>query len=203
MDTRAGSVAFLAAALHLLAALSLLLLLQPALPGAAYPARIAYLETHRAAWTLGWLTWQLAAMSLLALMAVLALRFRGTVAVTAMCIAAAAFSIDFASESRYMGVLPELRGDAFAALDRELDVLIGFAANGLYTIALALLVGAGWRALPSAARILAVPVVASGLALAAASLAHDARAETISSAVLFPLLVLWMIVVGLWLRRNA
>jgi hypothetical protein len=196
-------VAFAAAALHLLAALALLALLRPALPGTAVPDRIAYLGSHRIAWTLGWLTWQVAAMSLLAFLAVLALRFRGVIAITAMCIAAAAFSIDFASESRYLGVLPELRGEAFVALDRELDVLIGFAANGLYTIALALIALAGWRELPRAARVLVVPVVASGLALAIASLVHDARAEMLSSALLFPLLVSWMVVVGLWLRNNA
>jgi hypothetical protein len=180
----------------------MLFLLRRGLPGFADDERVAYIATHRAAWLGGWLLWQIAAISLLAFYGVLALRFRGVLSLTAMAVAVAGFSIDFATEARYLGVLPELRGEAFAMLDRELEVLIGYGANGLYTVALVLLVVAGWRELPRFALALAGPVAASGFALALASLAHDARMETVTSAILFPLFTLWVIVVGLWLRRS-
>ncbi|HVG25191.1 MAG TPA: hypothetical protein VND45_13625, partial [Thermoanaerobaculia bacterium] len=122
--------------------------------------------------------------------------------ITAMCVAAAGVSLDIACESRYMAVLPGLRGEAFALLDRELEVLIGYGANGLYTLALLLLVAAGWRVLPKTALALAGPVGASGVALALASLRGDPRLETLASAALFPLFTLWLVVIALWMRKN-
>jgi len=199
---RDSHFAWFAAATHIVAAAAMLLLLREGLPGAPDDQRIAWIASHRLSWTVGWLLWQLAAVSLMAFYAVVAMRVRGALAIAAMCTAAAGLSIDIASESRYIGILPDLRGAEFAALDRELEVLIGYAANGLYTVALILLVIAGWRILPRFALWLAGPVVASGFALAVASLLHDPRLETITSAILFPLFTLWIVVVGLWLRKN-
>lgn len=199
---RSSTIAWIAAATHVAAALGMLVLLRPGLPGFEEWERLAWMHGHRAAWLGGWMLWQLAALSLLAFYATLALRFRGALSVTAMCAAAAGVALDIACESRYMAVLPELTGDAFAALDRDLEVLIGYGANGLYTVALMLLVFAGWRELPKSALALSVPVILAGFALALASLAHSPRWETITSAVLFPLFTLWIVLVGLWLRRN-
>lgn len=198
---RPSAIAFFAAATHVAAALGMLVLLRRGLPGFPEDERLAYIAAHRAAWIGGWMLWQLAAVSLIAFYAVLALRFRGPLSFTAMGVAAAGIALDIACESRYMAVLPELRGDAFAALDRELEVLIGYGANGLYTVALLLLVIAGWRELPRLARVIAVPVIAAGFALAIASLQHDPQLETITSAILFPLFTLWIVIVGVWLRR--
>ena len=195
-------MAWLAATTHILASIAMVTLLRRGLPGFADEERLAYIASHRAAWMFGWMVWQVAALSLLAFYGVLAMRFRGVLSITAMAAATAGLAIDFICESRYIGVLPELHGEAFAALDRELEVLIGYAANGLYTVALVLLVIAGWRQLPKAALGLAGPVAASGFALAHASLAHNARLEFITSAILFPLFTLWVFVVGLWLRRS-
>ena len=195
-------MAWLAAATHIIASFAMLLLLRRGLPGFAEEERLAYIASHRTAWIFGWIVWQIAAISLLAFYGVLAMRFRGALSIAAMASATAGLAIDFICESRYMGVLPDLRGEAFTALDRELEVLIGYAANGLYTVALVLLVIAGWRQLPTLALALAGPVAASGFALAFASLAHNARLEFITSAILFPLFTLWVIVVGLWLRRS-
>lgn len=185
-------VAWLAAATHVIASLAMLVWLRGGLPGAPDDVRAGYIATHRAAWIGGWLLWQLAAVSLIALYAVLALRFRGVLSIVAMSAAAAGLSLDIACESRYMA----------GSLDRELEVLIGYGANGLYTLAFALLVVAGWRVLPKFALALAAPVIASGVALAIASLQHDARLETITSAILFPAFTLWIVVVALWLRKG-
>lgn len=200
---RDSQVAWLAAVTHVVAAVAMLAFLRRGLPGFPEDERLAYIATHRAAWIAGWLLWQIAAVSVVAFYAVLALRFRGVLSVTAMAAAAAAISIDISCEARYMGVLPELRGEAFALLDRELEVQIGYAANGLYTLAFVLLVVAGWRVLPKAALVLAGPVAACGFGLSLASLRGDARLETLASALLFPLFTLWIILVARWLRRNA
>ena len=194
--------AWLAAAMHAVAAAGMAFLLRRGLPGFPEDERLAYMATHRAAWLGGWLIWQLAAISLMAFYAVLALRLRGVLSVTAIACGAAGLALDIGCESRYMGVLPELRGETFAALDRELEVLIGYGANGLYTVALVLLVIAGWRVLPKTALALAGPVAASGFALALASLFHDSRLETITSAILFPLFTLFVVVIALWLRKE-
>ena len=122
--------------------------------------------------------WQVAAISLIGLYGVLALRFRGVLSVMAMGVATAGWrSISFAR--RATSAFSRVRGAAFAALDAS-GGADRYAANGLYTVALVLLVIAGWRELPRFALVLAVPVVVSGFALAAASLAHDARLETSS-----------------------
>ena len=199
---RSSHIAWIAAATHVVAAAGMLFLLRRGLPGFAEEERLAYIATHRATWLGGWLMWQLAAISLMGFYVVLAGRLRGPLAITALPVAAAGLALDIACESRYMGVLPELRGDAFAALDRELEVLIGYGANGLYTVALVLLVIAGWRVLPKLAIALAAPVAASGFALALVSLLHDARLEMITSAILFPLFTLFVVVIALWLRKE-
>ncbi|MGZ5443721.1 MAG: hypothetical protein ACXW31_16430 [Thermoanaerobaculia bacterium] len=199
---RSSHIAWFAAATHVVAAAGMLFLLRPGLPGFPEDDRLAYMAMHRAAWIGGWLLWQLAAISLMGFYVALAGRLRGPVAMTALAPAAAGLSLDIASEARYMGVLPELRGEAFAALDRDLEVLIGYGANGLYTVALVLLVIAGWRVLPKPALALAGPTAASGFALAIASLRHDPRLETITSAILFPLFTLFIVVIALWLRNQ-
>jgi hypothetical protein len=200
---RPSTAAWFAAATHILASFAMLLLLRRGLPGFADDERLAYIAAHRAAWVGGWMLWQCAAISLIAFYGALALRFRGVLSVAAMGVATAGMAIDFICETQYIGVLPDRAGAAFTALDRELEVLIGYAANGLYTVALLLLVIAGWRELPRVARVLAAPVIATGFVLCAASLRHDARLEMISSAILFPLFTLWIMVVGLWLRRSG
>lgn len=200
--TRASNIAWLAAATHIVASAAMLLFLRDGLPGTSDDARLAYIASHRAAWMSGWLLWQLAAVSLIAFYAVLALRFRGPLSAAAMAIGAAGLSLDIASESRYMDVLPALRGEAFAALDRELEVLIGYGANGLYTLAFVLLAIAGWRAIPATARIMTWPVALSGFALAGASLQHNPAMETATSALLFPLFTFWIVVIALWLKKE-
>ncbi len=203
MTQRDASIAWFAAAAHVVAAAAMLVLLREGLPPITDEERLGYIATHRAAWTFGWLTWHVAVLSLLALYSVLALRFRDAWSVTAVAIATAGAAIDLATQSRYIAILPELRGEAFAALDRDLEVQTAYAANGLYTVALILIVLAGWRELPRLALALAGPVAAAGFALALAALQHNASYEILSSAILFPLFVLWTIVVARWLRDHA
>ena len=195
-------VAWFAAAAHFVAAVAMLLFLREGLPGFAEEQRLAYMNANPMIWASGWLSWHVAAISLLALYVVLAMRFRDVLSATAVAVATAGLSLDIMCEAKYIGVLPHLHGAEFQRLDRELEVLIGYAANGLYTIAFILLVLAGWRGLPKLALLLAGPVAASGTALALASLRHDPRLQTITSALLFVSLIAWMVVVARWLRQD-
>lgn len=192
-------IAWFSAAAHLAAAAAMVLFLRPGLPPFAEEERLAHMGT---AWTLGWLLWHVAAISLVALYAVLALRFKGILSITAMAAATAGLALDITCEAKYIGILPQLRGYEFARLDRELEVLIGYAANGLYTVGFALLVIAGWRVLPKLSLVFGGFVIGGGLALAIASLRADARLETLTSAILFSSLLVWMVLVARWLASE-
>lgn len=200
--TKDTTLAWLAVATHLVASAAMLLLLREGLPPASDAERIAFIAAHRAGWTAGWLTWQLAVVSLIALYAVLARRLGGSLPLTALAIGTAGAAIDIATNVRYIVILPRLSGDAFALLDRELEAMTGYAANGLYTLAFVLFVIAGRVVLPRLANALAIPIAISGFALAIGALLHDARIELISSAILFPLFTLWTILIARWLRSE-
>ena len=197
-----AAIAWLAVVTHLVASAAMLVLLRRGLPPALDEERIGYIATHRLAWTGGWLTWQIAVLSLIAFYAVLALRLGGALSWAALAIGTAGASIDIATQVRYVTVLPELRGEAFALLDRELEALTGYAANGLYTVAFVMFVVAGWRVLPRPAILLAPPIAISGFALAAGAMLHHWRIEIVSSAILFPLFIVWTIVIARWLRSE-
>ena len=193
-------VAWFAAAAHFVAAAAMLFLLREGLPGFPEETRLAHMQGG--GWFFGWVLWHIAAISLVALYIVLALRFRDVLSYTAVAVATAGMALDFICEAKYIGVLPHLRGEEFERLDRELEVLIGYAANGLYTIAFALLIVAGWRVLPRLALALAAPVLGGGLALALASIKGDARLATVSSAILFVSLIAWIAIIARWLRSE-
>jgi hypothetical protein len=199
--TRDSTIAWIAAAAHIVAAAAMLLLLRAGLPPAPDDERIAYITTHRIAWTNGWLTWQFAVITLIALYAVLARRFGGALPLAALAIGTAGASIDVATQMRFIVILPKLQGEAFALLDRELEAMTGYAANGLYTLAFVLFVVAGWREMPKLANALAAPIAVGGFALAIAALMHHALGEIVSSAILFPLFTLWTILIARWLRN--
>ena len=198
---RDSNIAWLAAAVHVIAAAAMLLFLREGLPPAVDDERLAYIASHRALWTAGWLAWQLAVLTLIALYAVLAQRLGGAIPLAGLAIGTAGASIDIATQMRYIVVLPRLDGDAFALLDRELEAMTGYAANGLYTLAFVLFVAAGWRVMPRLANMLAPPIAVAGFALAVAALMHHALAEIVSSAILFPLFTLWTILIARWLRN--
>lgn len=200
--TQDSNIAWLAVATHVVASAAMLLLLREGLPPASDAERIAFISAHRAAWTIGWLTWQLAVVSLIALYAVLAKRFGGPLPLAALAIATAGAAIDIATNVRYIVILPRLNGEAFALLDRELEAMTGYAANGLYTLAFVLFAIAGRYELPRLANVLATPIAISGFALAIGAMLHHAPAEIVSSAILFPLFTLWTILIARWLRSG-
>src|SRR5262245_40521917 len=74
-------------------------------------ARLQFITDHTAAWTAAWLTWMLAALSILFFFASFASAHacsRGTALGTAVLIGVVAVAIDLSAETIELGILPEL-----------------------------------------------------------------------------------------------
>jgi hypothetical protein len=199
--TRDEAIAWAAAGTHVLSSAASLLLMRGGLPPFDDEARLAYIVAHRAAWTFGWMTWHLSVLTLISLFAVLALRLGDSLSWSALAIASVGAAIDLPTQVRYYVTIPEVRGEAFVLLDRELQAMTAYAANGLYTLAFLLVAIAGWRLLPALARVLAGPIAVAGFAFSIGALQHNVLVEIVSSALLFPLFILWTISVARWLRN--
>jgi hypothetical protein len=204
---READVAWAAAATNLIAALCLATILRPGLPGTGRDAiaRGTYVRTHVVLWRTGWLAWHAAALTLLALLVVLALRVRRTsplVSAVALVCATAGIAADLSAEAMLMAVLPSVGGTAFAAVERASLVLTGYVGNGLYSLAGALLTAAIYRQLPRAVAILAAVVWGAGFFLSAATLVDSVRLEVAATAVLMPAFVVFAALLARWLRDS-
>jgi len=114
----------------------------------------------------------------------------------------AGLAADLGAQTLYMGVLPGLGPDAFAAVEAAAGTLTGYLGNGLYTVAGLLLTWAGLGHLPRYLVALGLVVWTAGLGLSAASLGHSASGQFWSTAVLMPTLVVWLVLVGRGLERG-
>jgi hypothetical protein len=195
-----ATLAYATAAMHVIASVAMLVVLRYGLPGYSPEERLLFIHSHETAWRGAWLIWHVAALLVVAFFIVLAFRYR---AWWAIVMSLAAVVIDLTSEQQYMRVLPLLGGGAFVTLDQRLGLLIGGAANGLYTLALVLIAMAGWHDLPPPIATMVFPIVTAGVALSVASLLHSALGATVASAALFPLFTIWLLMVGRWLQRSA
>ena len=204
----AGRAAFVAAGVHVLAVVVMLLWLQPGLPvaGSTLPQRMAYVAEHTAAWWAGWLVWQAADLALLAFYVGLAgcwWRLAPIRCGVALLSAAAGVADDAGAQAIYMGLAPRLDPQGFAVAEAVTGVLTGYVANGLYTVAGMLLVWAGAPALPRHLLLLSVPVWAAGVGLSAASLAGSTTGQFWSVALLMPAFIVWSGLMGQWLTTRA
>jgi hypothetical protein len=204
----AGRAAFVAAGVHVVAAVAMLLWLQPGLPvaGSTVPQGMAYLAEHTVAWWVGWLIWQAADLALLAYYVGLAGRWwRGAPIRCGVALlgAAAGVGADVGAQAIYMGVAPRLDAQGFAVAEAVVGVLTGYVANGLYTVAGMLLVWAGARDLPRHLLLLSLPVWGAGVGLSAASLAGSATGQFWSVALLMPAFIVWSGLMGRWLTTRA
>jgi hypothetical protein len=184
--------AYFCAAANLAAALALLTVLAPGTPLVDEPARAAYVREHVALWRAGWSLWVVAAVSLLVFYRWWGVRVgarRGPLA-----FAVAGFAADVVAETLLIAVAPD-RPD----VARPAFALTGGVANGLYTLAGALLTlrTPGMRA-PFAAWTWAV--WGTGAALSAAAIVEAPLLVAGASAVLFVLFVPWCVAMG---RRLA
>ncbi len=126
--------------------------MRPGTPIVAAAARAAYLATHPIGWSAGWVTWMLCALALLAFVA--ALRGHGRRSDLALALVAAGAAVDLTCDTLYLTVLPAIAeregaSTLFLALERSLGAAGAVVANGLYSIAVAVL---SLEAFPPAAR---------------------------------------------------
>ena len=167
-------------------------MLAPGTPLVPEAARAAYVRDNVAVWRAGWSLWIVAAVSLLLFYRWWSVRIgapRGPLALATL-----GFAADLVAESLLIAVAPDRPEVA-----RPSFVLTGAVANGLYTLAGALLT----LRTPGVRGAFAAwtwAVWAAGGALSAAALLEAPLAVGAASAALFVLFVPWCVAMG---RRLA
>jgi hypothetical protein len=198
--TTARRVAFVAAAANGLAGALTLLVLRHGLPPVARAARVAYVSSHLVSWRLGWLSWNLAAISLVGLLLCLAARWRSRAAllcIMAVVLATAGLASDLGAEALLAGLTPTSASE-LGRVQAEGLLLTGYAANGLYTVAGILVTAAGRRELPPELVALGGLVWAAGLLLSAATLVGSTDGEAIATGIAIGSFVVWAVLLGRW-----
>lgn len=184
--------AYFCAAANLAAAIALVTVLAPGTPLVPEHARAAYVRDHVAAWRAGWSLWVVAAVSLLLFYRWWSARIgaaRGPLALATL-----GFAADLVAESLLIVVAPDRPEVA-----RPSFLLTGAVANGLYTLAGALLT-IRTPGLRGAFPAWTWAVWGAGGALSAAALLEAPLLVAGASAVLFVLFVPWCVAMG---RRLA
>lgn len=205
---QAATAAYIAAAVNLAAGLVMLVAIRYGIPAGEsdLSARIAYVGNHLLAWRLGWLVWNLAAISLLGFFVVLAARWRErapSLCGLALLCAAAGLAADLGAETILVVVSPGLRGETYAVVESIAVALTGYLGNGLYAVGGILLTVAGRRDLPPMLLWLAAAVWTVALWLSVATLVSSNAGQFASAAALMPLFVLWAALTGRWLSRAS
>jgi hypothetical protein len=204
----AATAAYIAAAVNLAAGLVMLLVLRHGIPAGEsdLSTRIDYIAEHMTIWRIGWLVWNLAAISLLGFYVALAEHWRQKAPILcglALLCAAAGLAADLGAETILAAVSPGLHGESFAVVESVAVSLTGYLGNGLYAVAGILLTVAGRLELPSGLLWLAAAVWTAALWLSAAALVSSAAGQFVSAAALVPLFVLWAGLTGRWLSGRA
>jgi hypothetical protein len=160
--------------------------------------RATYIAGHALLWRTGWAVWMMAGISLVAFFAWWGAWISShRLDLLALVIALTGLVFDLSAESLLIGWLPD-RIDTVAPLA---SVLTGGAANGLYSVAGALLTLCT-PALRGALRALAWAVWASGFALTIFTISGSVSGMVISTAALMTLLCPWVAAFGWQLTRE-
>ncbi len=193
------------------AALGMLVIyLQPgSLVEADAGVRAEYVASHTTAWTIGWATWMAAAASLVGFYAwwgggvtrttggspeSFQRHPRAACATVAVLIAALGMVCDFSGEgSAILRLVEHAPADAvgFTCVERDFTLLSAGAANGLYTIGGVLLTLVTPN-LPRWIRGAMWVTWLAGAAMTLAAIANNVPGMVFSTAVLFPLLLVWI-----------
>jgi hypothetical protein len=200
--SRLSRAAWLAFAVHLMAGLAMALILRHGLDtNPDLTARLRFVAEHRLSWTAGWLTWTVAAVTILNFYARFAMahRSRGVSPAplrTAVLLTIVAVAADWTAQAIEIFVLPGLASPAnvtgFLAWHRAAVVLTGFLANGLYTISALLLVWASRHVYPRWIQVAGFVVVAGGTLLSAAAWVDSAVGMLVANILLVPGLLVWL-----------
>lgn len=203
LDISSGAarrIAFLAAAANALAGLAMLFILRMGLPPEGLSVRSTFISSHLVVWRLGWLSWNIAAITLLALFLALASRWSKEAPLLcglAIVVATAGLAADLGAESLLAGFTGSTLHD-LSLVQSEALLLTGYVGNGLYTVAGIFLTAAGRKELPTELLALASLVWAAGLWLSAATLVESSSGEAASTGILMASFVLWAALLGKW-----
>jgi len=165
--------------------------------------RFSFLIDHRTLWTLGWLSWTLAALAILYFYFTFAnVHFRSSR--FAVLLTIAALGPDLSAQAIEIGVLPPLAARAFSSdaaselfltLHRAAVMLSGFVANGLYSTTALILTWGARGAYPSWVSII-------GIALSVAALLDSAAGMFWTNVFLVPAILLWLAAVAIVPARR-
>jgi hypothetical protein len=201
-------LAYLAAALNAVASVVMVTVLRDGLPGGGNTAnqRLEFIRSHIWQWRTGWLTWNLAALSLLALYVALGRAVgtpRSLMSRLALLFAAAGLAGDLTAEALIMGLEPSLSSSAFTVAERATLLLTGYIGNGLYTLAGAMLTWCLRRVLPRWLVGVAIALWASGFAVSLMTMIDSTAGEVVTTGMVMVLFVGWAGLVGRWAQQSA
>lgn len=205
---RLRAAALLVVATHVLASAATLVCLRPGLPmpGSEPAERAAWIASHRALWSLGWGTWQLAAVCLIVLYAMLLWRWseeHPCLAAELFVVAVGGLGFDMYGQFLAIETLPTLRGDRFAALESWVGTLTARWGNIGYTWGGAGVVWLGLHEAPVIVTVAGVVMSLGGLALAISELSDTPLGLVASTAVLMSAVIVWAGGIAWWLRRAS
>jgi hypothetical protein len=182
--------------------------MRPGTPLVPAAERAAYLAGRPLLWSLGWTTWMLCALALVAFLAALARAVpeAGAVMGPVVMLAAAGAAIDLLCDALYITVLPDLARDGpgrlFLAVERALGVGGVVVANGLYSVAV-LLATLALRVRPAApafVRALGYATFAAGMLMVAAGFTGDPRQLALATGPTILCFMAWTVGVARSLR---
>jgi len=198
---RLSRAAFLALTLHLVAGLAMAFMLRRGLEtNADLQDRLRFLAEHAGLWRAAWLTWILAALSIMYFYAAFARTHDGPAMRIAVALGAAGVVADLSAQAIEMISLPPLAARGLAVPEalptfffthRCAVLLTGFLANGLYTAAAVILCWSARRAYPRWTLAAGLGVGASGTCLSASALLASSAGMFWSNVALIPCIVLW------------
>src|SRR5262249_22488993 len=156
--------------------------------------RLTFLINHRALWTLGWLAWTVAAITILYFYVAFA-EVHQRSSHFAVFLTVAALGPDLAAQSLEIGVLPQLaiHSDLFLTLHRVAVMLSGFAANGLYSATALILAWAARSAYPAWVSGVGIAVGVIGIALSVAALLDSTAGMFWTNVFLVPAILGWLL----------
>jgi len=194
-----ASAPWICASLNAAAAVAMLFVLRGGTEAvSSITQRATYIAGHVFLWRAGWAVWMMAGISLVAFFAWWGAWISSDrLALVGLAVALAGLVCDLFAESLLIGWSPD-RIDTVAPLA---SLLTGGAANGLYSVAGAVLTLCT-SALRGALRALAWAIWASGIALTIFTISGSVFGMVISTAALMTLLCPWVATFGWQLTRE-
>jgi hypothetical protein len=192
--TRLQRAALIAMGLHLLAGISMALILARGLEtNSDLQDRMSFLVNHRLMWTAAWLTWTAAGPAILYFYTAFVDAHPASPRI-AIYFTIAALAPDLGAQAIEIGVLPGITSpEMFLTLSRTATMLSGYLANGLYSLTALMLVWATRNAYSKWVSVAGLAVAVSGFALSLAVLMGSVPGMFWTNVVLVPALLIWLV----------